>query len=270
MCPDGLGEEVGSVDEIVGSAHQPLDAGGGWRTKLSPRSAYVSGMHGIRAVFDAAGISSWFARHDGRLSRHLQSLGAIHDLDRMIALDVPWWTYPAIAEVEEFLNDRDGKARVFEYGAGASTVWLAKRASEVHSVEHDVGFAGVLEPRLAEFGHVILLCVEPEQRTPASTVVSARRGHEGFDYANYVRSIEDVGGRFDLIVIDGRARSACLAQAVPHLADDGIVVFDNSGRRRYQAAIEASGLEVQVRRGWAPSLPYRDVTSLLRPRVTVG
>jgi Methyltransferase domain len=233
---------------------------------VNARTIYARTMHGVRSLFDTVGVTSWLERRDGALSRQILSLGAIYDLDRMIALDVPWWTYPAIAEVDEFLSDRDGKARVFEYGSGASTVWLAKRAGAVHSVEHDAAWASQLRPKLADLEHVELLCIEPDKRTPESTVVSARRGHAGFDYARYVHTIDEVGGSFDVVVIDGRARSSCLEHALRHLADDGLIVFDNAARSRYRAAIEASGLDVVLRRGWVPTLPYPDATALLRPR----
>src|SRR3546814_16419215 len=52
----------------------------------------------------------------------------------MIALGLPWWNVAATREVAEFLRARP-KARVFEYGAGASTIWLARHAAGVWSVE---------------------------------------------------------------------------------------------------------------------------------------
>jgi predicted O-methyltransferase YrrM len=237
---------------------------------VNPRTAYARTVHGVGSLLDTVGVSRWLERRDSALARHVLSLGAIYDLDRMIALDVPWWTYPAIAEVDAFLADRDGKARVFEYGSGASTVWLAKRAGAVHSVEHDAAWASVLRPKLADVDHVELVCIEPDERTAVSTVVSAKRGHEGFDFARYVQAIDEVGGTFDVVVVDGRARSSCLEHALRHLADDGLIVFDNAARSRYRAAIEASGLDVRVRRGWAPTLPYPDATALLRPRGAEG
>jgi predicted O-methyltransferase YrrM len=105
--------------------------------------------------------------------------------------------------------------------------------------------------------------VPPTERTAASTAVSERAGHEALDFEAYVSTIDEVGGEFDLIGVDGRARATCLERAVPHLAPGGIVVFDNAGRDRYQPAIQASGLAVDMRRGWAPSLPYREATALL-------
>jgi predicted O-methyltransferase YrrM len=231
---------------------------------MSMRGAYVRAWHGVGSVLDCTGIDGWLARRQHPVAHHLRSFAAIHDVERMISLDVPWWTYPAAADVDAFLAARDGKARVFEYGAGASTVWLAKRAGEVHSVEHDAAFVELLRPALGGIDHVHLHCVVPTERTADSTAISERDGHEHLDFADYVAVIDEVGGDFDLVVVDGRARPSCLARAVPHLAEDGVIAFDNAGRARYRAAIEASGLVVDVRRGWAPSLPYREATALLR------
>jgi predicted O-methyltransferase YrrM len=228
------------------------------------RRAYVGAAHRAVGVLERTGADDWLARRPNRIVRHVWSLSTIYDVERMARLDLPWWTYPASREVDAFLGSLDGGARVFEFGSGASTVWLARRAGEVHSVEHDEPFVERLRPLLEPFAQVHLYAVPPTDRTPSSTAVSQRSGHEDLDFEAYVSTIDEVGGQFDLIVVDGRARATCLERAVPHLGPGGIVVFDNAGRDRYQAAIQASGLTVDMRRGWAPSLPYREATALLR------
>lgn len=92
---------------------------------------------------------------------------------------------------------------------------------------------------------------------------SAKEGHAGLDFADYVTMIDKIDGSFDVIVIDGRAREACLVAAVPRLASGGIVVFDNSRRRRYRRAIAQSGLAERKLRGLTPTLPYPEQTSVL-------
>ncbi len=94
-------------------------------------------------------------------------------------------------------------------------------------------------------------------------VPSRKEGHDGLDFADYVAAIDEVPGSFDLVVIDGRAREACLTAAVGKLAVDGLVVFDNSRRRRYREAITRSGLDERVFAGLTPTLPYPEQTSLL-------
>jgi predicted O-methyltransferase YrrM len=230
------------------------------------RETYVSGWRAARRAAERTGLLDRLDRSDNKFARHARSMFAIHDVGDLSKLDLPWWTYPAIEEVDRFLASTGGNARVFEYGSGASSVWLGRRAKEVHSVEHSGEFVEFLRPALAEVPSVHLRHVEAPQRGEEARVQSQRFGHEGLDFADYVASIDEVGGQFDLIVVDGRARSASLRQAIPHLAPGGVIVFDNSNRARYQEAILTSGLHATRHRGWVPSLPYQSETTLLRHR----
>ncbi len=231
------------------------------------REAYVAGFRGLRRVAEGTGLIDRLDRSpDNPTARHLRSLFAIHDVHDLSRLDVPWWTYPAITEVAAELAARNGQARVFEWGSGASTVWLGRRAAEVHSVEHDETWVEFLRPVVADVSSVRLRHVGAPHRGEEARVPSQRFGHEGLDFSDYVAAIDEVDGQFDVVVVDGRARAACLRRAVPRLAPDGIVVFDNSNRSRYDEALLTSGLRATRLRGFAPSLPYRSETTLLRHR----
>jgi predicted O-methyltransferase YrrM len=201
---------------------------------------------------------------DQRLRHWAFSLTCAHDTLALADLDVPWWTYRAIDAVETWLAGRPRPIRVFEYGSGASTLWLAHRAQEVWTVEHDVGFAALLNDRFAAAGNVTVQVIPPvAARQPV--VPSAKEGYAGLDFATYVAAIDELGS-FDLVVVDGRARQACLTHALPRLRGDGLVVFDNSARRRYRPAIAAAKVVETRLRGLTPTLPYPEQTSLLRPR----
>jgi hypothetical protein len=193
------------------------------------------------------------------------SLTHIHDSMALAALDVPWWTYSAIDAVTEWIDKHGGTMRVYEYGSGASTFWLARRVAEVHSVEHHRGFGDRMLAELAKFDNVSLRIIEPVPSTNPA-VPSHKEQYENLDFDRYVSSIDDVEGNFDLIVIDGRAREACLAISVPRLNPGGLIVFDNSLRRRYRKSIEPAPLIERRYRGLTPTLPYPDQTSLLTRR----
>lgn len=197
--------------------------------------------------------------------RHARSMFAIHDVADMIDLDLAWWSYGAIDAVEAHLARLDGRARVFEYGAGASTAWLARRAETVTSVEHDPGFAEFLATLLPPVDGVDLRLVpavpSPEPRTPSN-----RRGHAGRDFTDYVATIEQTEGVFDLVVVDGRARVACVRAALPRLSSGGVVLLDNANRDEYAAVVDDPSLAVEVLRGATPCLPYPTSTALIRPR----
>ncbi|HMR31787.1 MAG TPA: hypothetical protein PKA13_12960 [Geminicoccaceae bacterium] len=226
------------------------------------RRAYVGSIRAVQPVARRVGLISWLERRrDRRPLFWARSLFAIWDIEQMIALDIPWWTFDAIDRVDAFLRATP-KARVFEYGAGASTIWLAKRAGSVAFVEHDRRWMDQLGPHLAGKAHVRGQLAEPV-RSAAPACPSEKPGWEGFDFAGYVAAIDRAGGPFDLVVVDGRARSHCLERAVANLAPGGIVVFDNSARARYRPAIEAQAMKRLELRGLTPCLPYPDQTTLL-------
>jgi predicted O-methyltransferase YrrM len=168
--------------------------------------------------------------------------------------------------VDGFLATRPN-ARVFEWGSGASTVWLSRRAASVTSIEHDAGWAAIVAPVLSD--NAVVRVVEPVPATggPAQQL-SAKPGFEQLDFAHYVDAMEDLDGCFDLVVVDGRARNACFHRAITRLAPGGVLVFDNVDRKRYRDAIAESPVQVDVEwtRGLTPALPYPTRTALVRLR----
>lgn len=228
------------------------------------KRVYVTVMRATLAVLRAVGALALLDRWAGHSRRGLwvRSLFAIYDPSTLSRLDVPWWTFAASDEVARHL-ERTPDARVFEWGAGASTLWLARRAGTVLSVEHDPEWADSLSGMLP--GNAAVRTVLPEPRTDATVVTSAKPGFTHLDFSDYVSAIDDTTGVFDLIVIDGRAREACLSRAIPRVAPGGLIVFDNVDRTRYRDAIAAAGdaVEVRLTRGLTPSLPYPTRTALL-------
>lgn len=232
------------------------------------KAAYAAGVRDAGRLLERIGLLKGSPPpRDARLRHWAYSLTRVYDSLAIAEMDVPWWTYRSIEVVDVWLAALPEPVRVFEFGSGASTLWLSRRAGEVHTVEHHRGFAEHMAPAFGERGNVSLHIVEAS-RSEHPLVPSAKEGHKGLDFAEYVSTIDKVGGPFSLIVIDGRAREACLAAAVSHLEPNGMVVFDNSWRRRYRTAIIASGLIERRLRGLTPTLPYPDQTSLLTLRST--
>lgn len=229
------------------------------------KSVYVKFMRAIGAVLDFLGVLAWLERRSSsRWAHWLRSLFAIYDIDQLTALDVPWWTYDSIDAVEAYLAGREN-TRAFEYGSGASTVWLSQRVSSLKSVEHDADWFPIVQERLAGLDNAAVSLVERDLQPAADDTYRSEKSHtSGQTFQAYASAIEREEGLFDLIVIDGRARPACLKHAVYRLAPDGMIVFDNSRRARYAHAIDASGLAKEVYTGLVPSLPYPDQTTLLR------
>ena len=230
------------------------------------KQIYVTTTRAASGLLTRVGLLPEEAPPLNHRGRHwLHSLTLIHNSMALAAIDVPWWTYNSIDVMTDWIGRRPTPVRVYEYGSGASTFWLARRVAEVHSVEHHAAFGASMQSELTAFDNVSLRIIEPvKSATPV--IGSAKEGHNDLDFANYVNSIDDVEGEFDLIVIDGRAREACLRAAVPRLKKDGIILFDNSLRRRYKRSIAAAPVHERRLRGMTPTLPYPDQTSLLTLR----
>jgi hypothetical protein len=224
---------------------------------------YVSAWRQARRVAGRTGLLDRLERSGSPTAQHARTLFAIHDVADMVHLDLAWWSYPAIDAVSALLAR--GPARVFEYGAGASTAWLGARAASVTSVEHEAGFVEVLRPMLGHLTNVEVMLV-PAVASTEPSVPSRRRGHGGLDFSDYVQSIDRVPGDFDLVVVDGRARVACVRQALPRLAADGVLLLDNADRDEYASVVSDPALDVAVLRGATPCLPYRTSTALVRRR----
>jgi hypothetical protein len=131
---------------------------------------------------------------------------------------VPWFTYPAI----EALKNWDlSEKRVFEYGSGYSTLFWASRAREVVSVEHNRGWYEKITGLVPANTRLILAPIDRDDDDPSPELRE--------QFKTYAEAIE---GRFDIIVIDGYARSRvryhCARAALPHLDANGLVILDNS------------------------------------------
>ena len=230
------------------------------------KEAYVRIVRTARRFAERSGLLSRLENSEKRSFQWLRSQFGIYDSADLVHLDVPWWTYSAIDEVKSFLAALRGEASIYEYGSGASTVWLAKRSASVNSVEHDIPFATSMSEIFGCYPNISVQLIEPVEAVGGSGVRSNRKGYTTMAFDNYVASIDKVDGLFDLIVIDGRARLACLRQSIPRLAPGGIILFDNSNRHEYRSGIEACGLREIVMRGMAPALPMPSQTSILTAR----
>ncbi|MFL6021860.1 MAG: class I SAM-dependent methyltransferase [Marmoricola sp.] len=232
------------------------------------KNAYVSGVRALRKVLATIGVlgllDRWARR--SRTGLWVRSLFSIYDLADLLPYDVPWWTFKASDEVAAVLEAKPD-ARVFEWGSGASTAWLSRRAGSVTSIEHDAVWAEIVRPVLP--ANAAVTVVEPVPATGAAgEELSEKDGFAGLDFAEYVAAVDSTEGTYDLIVVDGRARNACFRHAVTRLSPGGVLVFDNVDRERYRDAIAQSPVPVDVEwtRGLTPALPYPTRTALVRLR----
>src|SRR5437763_723392 len=96
------------------------------RARPKAKAGYAAILQGAgRALHRVGLLPAVPPDRTDRVRHWAYTLTRVHDSAALAELDVPWWTYRAIDAVEAWLAARPGPARIFEYGSGASTLWLA-------------------------------------------------------------------------------------------------------------------------------------------------
>lgn len=171
----------------------------------------------------------------------------------------PWVTYAAA----EFLAPHIAGQRVFEWGAGGSTLWFADLgAVSVDSVDHDPAWAATVRQAAANDGRVRVLlrpagpavAGRPDPADPEGYASAVVPGASFREYAQAIAAYP--AHHFGIVLIDGRSRCACFKAAVPHVAAGGLVVLDDSSRGRYRWCLEEAARLGWARRDFAGPGPY--------------
>lgn len=131
--------------------------------------------------------------------------------DQGETIQVPDAPFMSPGEAELFKRCLDQATSYFEYGSGGSTVWAVEHGLTVHGVESDRQWVGALKERLGEPCQVDVVNIGPtrEWGFPASLEHQER-------FPDYSRAIDRHATAFDLILVDGRFRVACVMSAIRH------------------------------------------------------
>lgn len=154
------------------------------------------------------------ARIIGALRHRMRSIFPGPPQTPQLLRSLPWITDGAIDAIEQFITDRRREGRLvtaLEFGAGASTIWLANRVDSLISFEHDEGWHSAIAKRVEQDG--------------LENVVVRRYPRP---YYQHIDALPDM--TFDIILVDGRDRVECIRRAVRKLATHGLMVLDNSER----------------------------------------
>jgi hypothetical protein len=124
-----------------------------------------------------------------------------------------------------------------EWGSGSSTVWYLQKLKYLITVEQDSNWASTVRDYITSMdqsaiGQWNLQVILSDVQGPEWSVSpSARKSFQSYVSVPVPDSMK---GKFDLIVIDGRSRIACLRRAILLLKPQGgLLVLNNSERRHY-------------------------------------
>lgn len=153
----------------------------------------------------------------------------------------PWITPPIITALERLL---DKEMLGFEFGSGRSTLFYAQRIQFIWAIEHDEAwYAKVYEDiSKKQIGNIGLRLVKPEKEIDYPNISSENhidltsQEYPVKDdlFKCYVDSLDEFENEyFDFVAVDGRARVSCALKAMGKLKPGGILLLDNSERKRY-------------------------------------
>lgn len=175
----------------------------------------------------------------------------------------PWMAFPAIDALDKFLTK---DSRVFEYGSGGSTLFFAKRAKEVVSVEHHREWYNLVKEELRKrnIKNIDYKLIEPIMSgeydrlriADPDAYVSDDDNSAGMTYEAYAKSIMQYPDNyFDLVVVDGRVRPSCMFHALNKVKKGGILLLDNSERIHYLRIMQKY-LQGWEKVSYMSSVPY--------------
>lgn len=167
---------------------------------------------------------------------------------RNLAADAgtPWWNDRAIRYLTQNLHAGD---RAFEWGSGASTVWLVAHGAKVTSVEHDPDWVSNVRVRC-----------------PAADVRAVPDNAR-----DYVAAINEFGDcSFDVVIVDGRYRRECLHRGASKVRPGGLLILDDTDQQQLRRLKKSSlpGWKTVSFAGFKASGDVRETTFFRRPTVT--
>jgi len=123
--------------------------------------------------------------------------------DTDCGLILPWYTLPCL----QWLKSQDvNQWKVFEYGAGYSTVWFRLNCKEVISVDSNEAWATAMLSWFAD---------------------------EKDKYIRSIATTQTHAELYDLIVVDGAWREDCVNYCLDYLKPGGYLIIDNFGDEDY-------------------------------------
>ena len=140
------------------------------------------------------------------------------------------------AVIEKYLHPQ---ATMMEWGSGGSTVEFSKKVKKYYSVEHNLDWYSEV---LKAIPSNVSLYYKTNKPLPSNYNQS-----EYQHYDEYLDVVYQIGDRFDVVLIDGRARRLCALKVIPYLKPDSIVIIhDWSLRNVYHCVLDYYDLVDEV------------------------
>ena len=151
---------------------------------------------------------------------YFKEIGWIESFNKQLPVNsnnmpLPWVTYPFIDFIEQRLHK---KLSIFEFGSGNSSLWYAGKVSKVVSLEHDHAWYEKIKNQL-----------------PTNAIINYCELEKGGGYSMFANNL---GEKFDIVIIDGMDRVNCIKNSISCLSDSGVMILDDSERSEYISGVQ--------------------------------
>ena len=152
-------------------------------------------------------------------------------------MNVPWMRYREIEFIKNLIINLNPEISL-EWGAGSGTDFFTdfiSKDSKWVSVEHNKEWADTVTERIKKPNVSIVFQGPSHEPTPGIYygLVDYRINDGTFeDFKDYIEYPSN-HAPYDLILIDGRARTECLKASINLLSENGIVVLHDANRVQY-------------------------------------
>jgi Methyltransferase domain len=177
---------------------------------------------------------------------------------------VPWWNERATRYLGRLMRPGD---LVFEWGSGASTVWLTEQRATLTSIEHDPEWVAEVMRRCPT-ANVRLIPGTASGQIRSEPQVMDLGVHFFDDYVSAIDSFDD--GSFDVVIVDGVCRMECVRRGAPKVKPGGVLVVDDTDLRFFDAHKLLPGWRAVTRAGFKNTGDLRETSFFHRPRSAAG
>jgi hypothetical protein len=154
---------------------------------------------------------------------------------------------------EVLSNAGDQMVRVFEWGSGASSIFYPKylkstgRKFDWHAMENSAPWhkktqERIIQSRLADEVSLHFSEFPAFWQLPgfsADNPVPSETDTDSANVLDYIDGPKNIGGPFDVLIIDGRFRRRCLLAARDVLAPGGVVILHDAQKIHYHPSLSS-------------------------------
>ena len=165
-------------------------------------------------------------------------------LKNCLQAEIPWVSWNCQKLLTTILQNKKQKTMtIAEFGGGGSTLFFLNQASCLVTVEHDPQWFALIKSAVWAKGYEKkwTAILAPPDLTPPTLRYDytdpdnySSSESENMHYKSYACALDAYPDSFfDLILVDGRARPACVKHAAPKIRPEGHLVVDNTERSYY-------------------------------------